>query len=125
MDNVVCNSNGKIWILWNSDYNCNIIESDEQQITYEIQHVQFCHKFCISFIYTKCRDHFRRPLWDILLHFSNKDVPWCSIGHFNIIITSKKKKGSLMYNMNKSFKFIGVIGACGLSDLGFNGQPFT
>lgn len=42
-----------------------------------------------------------------------------------MITTPEEKKGGLMYNMNKSFEFISIIEACGLTDLGFNGQPFT
>lgn len=33
--------------------------------------------------------------------------------------------GGIPYDMRKSFDFLGVIEACGLSDLGFNGPKFT
>lgn len=82
MDNAVCNPNGKIWLFWTSDYTCNIMENDEQHITCDLQHMEVSGNFIISFIYAKCRDHLRRPLWDRLLHFSDLDKPWCTIGDF-------------------------------------------
>lgn len=125
MDKAACNQNGKIWMFWTTDYSCDILETDEQHITCELQHVELTEKFMISFIYAKCRDHLRRPLWDRLLHYSNMNKPCCTIGDFNVISSIEEKKGGLLYNMNKSFDFISVIEAYGLIDLGFNGQPFT
>ncbi|WMV30207.1 hypothetical protein MTR67_023592 [Solanum verrucosum] len=39
--------------------------------------------------------------------------------------SKEEKLGGIPYNMNKSFEFIGVIEACGLTDLGYTGLPFT
>ncbi|XP_049348973.1 uncharacterized protein LOC125813527 [Solanum verrucosum] len=36
-----------------------------------------------------------------------------------------EKLGGIPYNMRKSIEFIGIIEACGLMDLGFNGPKFT
>ena len=36
MDNAISNCNSKIWVFWNSDIDCNILDEDEQQITCEI-----------------------------------------------------------------------------------------
>ena len=33
MDNATSNCNGKIWVFWSSDVDCNILDEDEQQIT--------------------------------------------------------------------------------------------
>lgn len=113
MDNASCNQNGKIWLFWTTNYTCNVLETDEQHITCELKHMEWCDSFIISFIYAKCRDYLRRPIWDRLLHFSNLDKP-----------SMEEKQGGLMYNMNKSFDFISVIEACGLTDLGYNSQHF-
>lgn len=103
-------------------YSCNIIESDEQHITCEVQHAELIDKFWISFIYAKSRDYLKKPLWHRLLYFATKDVPWCTFGDFNVITSPEEKKRGVIYNMNKSFEFISVIEACRLIDLGFNGQ---
>lgn len=74
------NPNGKIWIFWNAGVDCNILEADEQYITCVLQHVEYKEKLMTSFIYSKCKDHLRRSLHDRLIHFSNMNIPWCTIG---------------------------------------------
>ncbi|KAG5576484.1 hypothetical protein H5410_056618 [Solanum commersonii] len=79
----------------------------------------------MSFIYAKCKEYMRKPLWDGQMFYANMEIPWCTIGDFNVITSIEEKLGGVPYNMNKSFEFIGVIEACGLTDLGYTGIPFT
>ncbi|KAK4707383.1 hypothetical protein R3W88_033072 [Solanum pinnatisectum] len=125
MDHAVSNPNGKIWLLWSNDITGNIHENGEQHFTCEFKHSDLNESFMVSFIYAKCKEHMRRPLWDKLLHFANRDIPWCTIGDFNVITNTEEKTGGIPYNMNKSIEFISVIEACGLIDLGYTGIPFT
>lgn len=81
--------------------------------------------FMTSFIYAKCKDYLRRPLWVRLLHFSNMDIPCCTMGDFNVITTPEEKLGDNPYNMNKSFEFIGIIEAFGLIDIGYYVHDYT
>ncbi|KAH0682612.1 hypothetical protein KY290_021193 [Solanum tuberosum] len=62
-----------------------------------------------------------------MLHFvdTNNNIPWCTVGDFNVITDLDENLGRIPYNMRKSLEFIGVIEACGLMDLGFNGPKFT
>lgn len=87
MDEATSNINGKICPFWNHDVDCQVLEADEQHITCEIKHVQLSSHFTVTFMYTKCRDYLRRPLWDRLLHYSdiNSESPWCTIEDFNVI----------------------------------------
>ncbi|XP_015170882.1 uncharacterized protein [Solanum tuberosum] len=125
MDNAISNDNGKIWLFWTNDITYTLTECDAQQITGVIKHDAFVEKFIFSVIYAKCKDQLRRPLWDRMLHISTDNVPWCTIGDFNVITSTEEKKGGVPYNMNKSLEFISVIEACGLVDLGYSGQHFT
>ncbi|KAK4731472.1 hypothetical protein R3W88_024460 [Solanum pinnatisectum] len=100
-------------------------ENSEQHITGEFKHSDLANKLMVSFIYAKCKEHMRRPLWDRLLHFSSRDIPWCTIGDFNVITNMDEKTRGMPYNMNKSLEFISVIEACGLIDLGYTGLPYT
>ncbi|KAH0709402.1 hypothetical protein KY284_010829 [Solanum tuberosum] len=125
MEQAYCNNNGKIWLFWNSDMKCNILEVEDQHITCELNHVECNAKFLVTFIYAKCKEHLRRPLWDKLIHYSNKEEPWCIIGDFNVITSTDEKLGGLPYNMNKIFDFLSMIETCGLIDIGYNGQHFT
>lgn len=39
IEKVICNSNGKIWVLWNLEVDYKMLDNDNQQITYEVQHI--------------------------------------------------------------------------------------
>ncbi|KAK4706802.1 hypothetical protein R3W88_033634 [Solanum pinnatisectum] len=126
MDQATSNCNGKIWVFWNKDVDCAVKEEDEQQITCTIRHNEIHEQFSITFVYAKCKDFLRRPLWDRMLHqASGNNRPWCSVGDYNVITTIEEKLGGVPYNMKKSLDFIATIEACGLIDLGFSGQKFT
>ncbi|KAM3218187.1 hypothetical protein P3L10_022717 [Capsicum annuum] len=125
MYNASCNVNAKIWLFWNQDVDCKVLDQDDQQITCEIKHVSHHSTFINTFVYAKCRYYIRRPLWDNILQFSSFNKPWSILGDFNIIIDIDEKLGGQMYIMNKNFEIIGVIEACGLTDLYFHGQKFT
>ncbi|KAG5599221.1 hypothetical protein H5410_030591 [Solanum commersonii] len=105
----------------------HVIEEDEQHITCEIIHNELHNKFTITFVYAKCKDHVRRPLWDRILYYATAKTnsPWCAVGDYNVITSIDEKLGGVSYNMKKSLEFIDVIEACGLMDLGFSGQKFT
>ncbi|KAK6793719.1 hypothetical protein RDI58_007172 [Solanum bulbocastanum] len=127
MDHAVSNPNGKIWLFWINDITCSVIENDEQQITCELNHTKASAKYIKTFVYAKCKDYLRRPLWDRLLHIADTrdTTPWCTVGDFNVIKETDEKLGGIPYNMRKSIDFIGVIEACGLIDLAFNVPKFT
>ncbi|KAG5586089.1 hypothetical protein H5410_046523 [Solanum commersonii] len=57
----------------------------------------------ITFVYAKCKDELRKPLWDRFIHLSTMKIPWCTMGDFNMITSINEKKGGIPYNMNKSF----------------------
>ncbi|XP_055835119.1 uncharacterized protein LOC129903596 [Solanum dulcamara] len=125
MDHAISNPNGKIWLFWTKDIDCRILENEEQLITYEFNHVMNPNQFIVTFVYAKCKDHLRRPLWDSMLQQSATSLPWCTLGDFNVITDPQEKLGGVTYNMKKSLEFISIIEACGLQDLGFCGQRYT
>ncbi|KAG5616052.1 hypothetical protein H5410_015876 [Solanum commersonii] len=102
-----------------------VLEMHDQHITCSMKHVEHKEKFLVSCIYAKCKEQLRRPLWDRLLHFSNMDIPWCTIGDFNVITSTEEKYGGIPYNMNKSLDFISIIEASGLVDIGYSSQHYT
>ena len=80
MDNATGNCNGKIWVFWSSDIDCNTFYEDEQQITCNMKHNELPHKFANTFVYATCKDHLRRPLWDKMIqHSTSNDNPWCVV----------------------------------------------
>ena len=125
MDNAISNYNSKIWVFWNSDIVCNILDEDEQQITCDMKHNELQYQFTSTFIYEKCKEFLRRPLWEKLIHHSININPWCAVGDYNVITDVEEKLGGLPYNMKKSMDFIATIEACGLMDIGFSGHKYT
>lgn len=79
-------------------------------------------QFRITFVYAKCKDSLKRPLWEKLIHHANTELPWCIVGNFKFISSIEEKMGRVPYNIIKYFEFISVIEACGLIDLGYNGH---
>ncbi|TMW88920.1 hypothetical protein EJD97_017904 [Solanum chilense] len=64
------NPNNKIWLFWSNEVTCNIMESDQQHITCEISHENCSEKFLMTYVYAKCKDQLRRPLWNSMLKWS-------------------------------------------------------
>ena len=96
------NPNNKIWLFWTDEVNCRILDSDKQHITCEIRHEECNGKFIMTYVYAKCKDQLRRPLWDSMLKWSKTMYPWCIIGDFNVISSTHEKVGGRDYNINKS-----------------------
>ena len=69
MEGCYSNSNNKIWIFWNSDIKCKVVDTNHQLITMEINHDECTDQFNITFVYAKCKEHLRRPLWGRLIQF--------------------------------------------------------
>ena len=119
------NPNNKIWLFWSNEVTCDILECDQQHITCEVSHENCSEKFIMTYVYAKCKDQLRKPLWDSMLQWSDTRYPWCVIGDFNFISSSNEKLGGREYNITKSLEFINIIETCGLVDMGYNGQKFT
>ncbi|KAG5568616.1 hypothetical protein H5410_064367 [Solanum commersonii] len=51
MEHVLSNCNGKIWLFWNMDIDCVILEEDKQQITCDFSHNELQHHFTTTFVY--------------------------------------------------------------------------
>ena len=79
----------------------------------------------MTYVYAKCKDQLRKPLWDVMLKRSESMNPWCVLGDFNVITSTSEKLGGRDYNINKSLEFISIIEACGLVDMGYYGQNYT
>lgn len=107
MENATSNFNGKIRICWSSAIDCNILDEDEHQITCEMKHNGLNCPFITTLVYAKCKEHLRKPLWDMILQKSTVDTkPWCFVGDFNVINNVEEKLGGLPYDMRKNIDFI-------------------
>ena len=89
MNNGHSNPNSKIWLFCSCEVNCSIFESDQQHITCEVSYDECSEKFQMTYVYAKCKDHLRRPPWD-MLKWSETGYPWCINGDFNVISSSQE-----------------------------------
>ncbi|KAG5599275.1 hypothetical protein H5410_030645 [Solanum commersonii] len=96
MDQAASNPNGKIWLFWSNEVNGHILEQHDQHITITFKYTDISDKFMMSFIYAICKDFLRRPMWDRLLFYANMELPWCTIGDFNVITSIEEKMGDYL-----------------------------
>lgn len=96
MDHSACNPNNKIWLLCDKDMDCRVLYNKEQHITCVLKHVMCPQSLMMTFVYAKCKDALRKPLWDRLLLHSNTNSPWCTIGDFNVITSPEEKLGRVL-----------------------------
>ena len=47
MENATSNCNGKIWVFWSNDIDCNILDEEEQQISCNMKHNELQYKFIV------------------------------------------------------------------------------
>ncbi|XP_004248595.1 uncharacterized protein [Solanum lycopersicum] len=118
MDHIFSNLNNKIWLFWSNEISAVILESDQQQVTCEISHENCSEKFIVTYVYAKCKNQLRKPLWDIMLKRSETMYPWSILGDFNVITSTSEKLdgsdhcpllmeiGDIQSNSIKYFKFL-------------------
>ncbi|TMX00263.1 hypothetical protein EJD97_001108, partial [Solanum chilense] len=75
MNHSFSNPNNKIWLFWSDEVSCRILDSDQQQITCEIRHEECSETFIMTYVYAKCKDQLRRPLWDSMLKWCETMLP--------------------------------------------------
>ncbi|KAK4706392.1 hypothetical protein R3W88_034053 [Solanum pinnatisectum] len=79
MDYAISNVNGKIWLFWINDINCKVLDTNEQHITCEINHIEVSEVYIKTFVYAKCKENLRKPLWDKLLRESLPPRAWSKL----------------------------------------------
>ena len=104
MDNFVTNCNGKIWLFWNVDIYCNFRDEYDQKISCDFNYNELQNQFTITFMYAKCKEHLRRPLWDKMLqHAEREDKPWCLVGDYNVITSTEEKFGGYLTTLQTAW----------------------
>ncbi|OIT20671.1 hypothetical protein A4A49_38227 [Nicotiana attenuata] len=114
----------QIWLFWEEDLDCIVVDEDEQQVTCVVKHDRI--SLLITSVHAKCEDERREDLWDKLRSIGvNFNLPWFIAGDFNCITDPIEKKGGSPHRMSKSLSFIQCIMVCELVDAGYSGSSFT
>ena len=113
-----------IWVL-SSDPSVRykVVDLHHQVITLELQRGN-CVWLC-SAVYASPTPSIRENLWkDFMSLRENITLPWLTIGDFNEILFPSEVRGG-DFNPSRASKFLEVLEACGLVDLGAVGLSFT
>lgn len=125
MDKVVSNRTNKIWVFSDIDYDVEVVEDYAQYLHCKISSAKLpCHIF-MTYVYAKCTRHERYALCDGLKQYAHSNSPWSIGGDFNIITAVEERKGGSPPNLNAINDFCECIMDCGMSDIGYEGLPFT
>ncbi|OIT21135.1 hypothetical protein A4A49_35599 [Nicotiana attenuata] len=123
-DHAISNNCSKLWCFWNNGLECETIDNSRQQITFKIKEDDYT--YWITAVYARNSAVKRRKLWNKLRNMSNRvNGPWSILGDFNIIMAPEEKKGGTPHVLSKSADFISCMDDCGMTDLGYTGNPFT
>lgn len=115
---------GGICILWNANVDISIISSSPYFIDTNVSFDSKNWRF--TGFYGQPEAHKRTESWSLLKSlYSDNNDPWLVSGDLNEIMWQKEKKGGNLRNSNQLLDFRETLDECGLSDLGFIGDPFT
>lgn len=125
LSNYLYNINGKIWVLWNHDWNVNIIGNSDQ-ITLYVSSNNFAPSYLFSCVYAKCNYIERRSLWDEIIHTSSfRYESWIIGGDFNITCNQEGRRGGNVANINGILDFKSMMLNADLHEIPFFGSRFT
>ncbi|KAL2527111.1 Uncharacterized protein Adt_12165 [Abeliophyllum distichum] len=115
------NRNGKLWVFWNSHLDCQVIEDQEQFISFQTKWREV--ETIITAVYAKCSVKLRRDLWTDLAKFADKmDKPWLIGGDFNAILNREEREGGNSPDRRSMEDFSNMIMACGVEDVNCRSQ---
>ncbi|XP_060201100.1 uncharacterized protein LOC132629763 [Lycium barbarum] len=120
------NSNGKIWVFVDDEYQVETQKNTEQLLSLKLTKLIGGQEMVISIVYASTDRATRVTLWNDILHISNTvNAPWLVGGDFNVIMDEIEKFGGLEVPFVEVEDFNQCINICQLTDLGFKGSMYT
>lgn len=55
IDQAIHHTNGKIWILWTKETDCQVLDMSDQHISCELSHIMAPQKFIVTYIMQNAR----------------------------------------------------------------------
>lgn len=125
MSKVVSNCVNKIWIFTDDSYELEVLEDKEQYLHCKVSSLQLSCPILVTIVYAKCTRKKRKDLWEDMRRLATTNMPWCIGGDFNVIASTDERDGGAIPNYNAISDFVACIIDCGLTDIGFQGVPYT
>ncbi|XP_070051572.1 uncharacterized protein LOC142173617 [Nicotiana tabacum] len=125
--NLESHYNGRIWILWRSDYfNVTLIERTTQVVTCEVKYIPMQVEFMVSFVYAFNTSEGKRELWNKLTQQKIRyDKPWLILGDFNAVLRVDNRCDGVLVTLAEVAEFQSCIDTCELLELPNQGQRYT
>ena len=118
----------RIWVGWNPNtVILNVIICNHQLIHVSITNIDMSVQFEASFIYGFNTISERRSLWRDLRLISSSlgDIPWISLGDFNVILDSHESVGGRQCSDQGILEFAQLVNDICIQDLRYTGLYFT
>ncbi|KAL0293654.1 UNVERIFIED_CONTAM: hypothetical protein Sradi_6925200 [Sesamum radiatum] len=122
---IVSNATNNIWCFSKIDYEVQVIQDHDQFLHLKVSCGILPEDIFCTFIYAKCSRNPRRILWEELKTLSNHKTPWLVGGDFNAILHTEENMGGIINRLGPLEDFNDMILESGLTDAGFEGEPFT
>ncbi|KAL0440458.1 UNVERIFIED_CONTAM: hypothetical protein Slati_2528800 [Sesamum latifolium] len=102
-----------------------VIQNNSQYLHVKINAAILPEEIYGTFIYAKCCRTPRKLLWEDLKKLSLPKVPWIVGGDLNAILHTTENQGGVTSSLGSIEDFNDMIFETGLTDAGFEGEPFT
>ncbi|CAM8951229.1 unnamed protein product [Rhodiola kirilowii] len=120
------NSRGKsggLALMWVEGVEVDLISLSYYHIDVRIRYES---EFFLTLFYGNPRVQNRRGSWELLRHLKKGEgEPWIVIGDFNEVAHSWEVQGRRDRSLRQMREFNKCLEDCGLTDLGYRGEPFT
>ena len=117
---------GGLALFWHESMYVDVQEANERLIDVYLRVSPDKPLWRATFVYGEPRVENRHMMWDKLkgLH-AQSALPWVIIGDFNEAIWDFEHQSEPPRPLGQRIIFRDALEACGLTDLGFSGHPFT
>ena len=117
---------GGLALYLHESYVVEILDKTDRYIDAQVQVGQNAEKWRITCVYGEPRVENRHIMWEKLQNLkTTSDLPWLVVGDFNEAMWDFEHQSETPRPAGQMINFQDALEACGLTDLGFSGHPFT
>lgn len=118
---------GGLALLWSNDVCMKLQSYDKLHIDVAmVDPVSDVHLWRFIGFYGEARHELRHRSWELMNFLSTQsDAPWICAGDFKEILDAREQFGRVTRPERQMDGFRDAVDACGFTDLGFFGLPYT
>jgi hypothetical protein len=113
-------------LFWHEGLDVVLLEKSNRFIDVRVRESVSSPWFRITFVYGEPRTKNRPQMWDALRRLKGvSDLPWLVVGDFNEAMWGFEHFSACPRPERQMINFREALADCELTDLGFNGRPYT